>query len=105
MRVNREYKSDDTSTNLAFEIATSEPEPILILASAAVKGRESLKPCPTIATIALPVLPLRLSAEDCSRPVLSDFSEGRTPAMILVAGMPSCYPTTVAVVALSLEIS
>ena len=89
MSVKRECKFDDTSTNLALEMATSEPEPIAIPASPAVRAGESLMPSPTIATIALPVLPLRLGAEDCCQRILSAFSEGRTPAMILVAGIPS----------------
>jgi hypothetical protein len=75
MSIKRDYEFDDTSTNLALKIATSEPEPIAIPASAAIRAGESLMPSLNIATIALPVLPLRLGAENCSQRILSAFSE------------------------------
>ena len=39
MSVNRECRFEDTSTNLALDIATSEPEPMAIPASANFRNR------------------------------------------------------------------
>jgi hypothetical protein len=66
IRVKRECKLDNISTSLAPERAAFEPEPIAMPASAQIRVGESLMPFLTIATIALPILPMRLGAGDYS---------------------------------------
>jgi hypothetical protein len=53
MSVSKEIKLDEIRTNLAEEIAISEPELIAIPTSVIVKAGESLILSPTIATVAL----------------------------------------------------
>ena len=85
MKVNKKCKFNDINTNLAFKITRFKSEPIAILAFTIIKAKESLMLSLTIATIAFPILLLRLKAKDCSQQILSAFSEGRTLAIILIA--------------------
>ena len=56
-RMTRPRRSLPTSTNIAEEMAMSEPEPMAIPISAAVSAGLSLIPSPTIAIVARLVAP------------------------------------------------
>lgn len=86
---------------MAEERAISEPEPIALPASEATRAVASFVPSPTIATIARPGLLWRFGACDCSQLIFSAFSDGRTPAMMFVGGIPTEAATFWAVVRLS----